>query len=372
MRFKRCISLLMCFFISLCIISCGKNEDDTNTGSDKSLNDQTSGELGDKDNATEADCTDNAAEADCTDNAAAADDMADAAEANDKDSTFDADDHDNSDVKDTDSASAEDASPWTLVSESTVTTRVSYAAFLNDKVGLTVGYAGATSFTEDGGTTWSVSDNVSACRYGLDYYDESYIVSGGNTGVNLLSTDKGNTWTPLADFPLKMHDVYNKFVSVVDKDNIYLASMISFAVSNDGGASWNELKLPEGCKKIAAMSFLTSEMGFILGPDGTLYKTTDACNTWTSSKIDLEGEDIPESKMPWAAIRFQDENNGMIVYIGKTRKLYGILTEDGGSTWKPVTMPDILVMAPFISRDGKYLTLSSSLKTILLYKLEVK
>jgi photosystem II stability/assembly factor-like uncharacterized protein len=298
--------------------------------------------------------------------------MADAAEANDKDSTFDADDHDNSDVKDTDSASAEDASPWTLVSESTVTTRVSYAAFLNDKVGLTVGYAGATSFTEDGGTTWSVSDNVSACRYGLDYYDESYIVSGGNTGVNLLSTDKGNTWTPLADFPLKMHDVYNKFVSVVDKDNIYLASMISFAVSNDGGASWNELKLPEGCKKIAAMSFLTSEMGFILGPDGTLYKTTDACNTWTSSKIDLEGEDIPESKMPWAAIRFQDENNGMIVYIGKTRKLYGILTEDGGSTWKPVTMPDILVMAPFISRDGKYLTLSSSLKTILLYKLEVK
>ncbi|MDD4111796.1 MAG: hypothetical protein PHC56_02055 [Herbinix sp.] len=263
-----------------------------------------------------------------------------------------------------------DTSPWKLLSESSVETKVEYGGFLNESIGITVGYAGATSYTEDGGVTWAESDNVSACRYGLDYYDESFIVTSGNSGVNLVSIDKGKTWTNLTDFPLKRNGEYNKFLSVIDTDNIYIGSKISLGVSNDGGITWKELKVPDGCKNIVGMFFMTTEIGYLMSSDGTLYITNDACESWTTQVIDLQGEKIAISKMPSAAINFQDENNGIIVYSTMSYKVFGIKTEDGGSTWETIDMPEVHYLAPYISRDGQYLSLSSSIKKICLYKLD--
>lgn len=266
---------------------------------------------------------------------------------------------------------SEDNSIWKLVSESTVETAVFYAGFLNESTGVTVGYSGATSYTEDGGKTWSKSSNVSACRYGLDFYDESFIIDSGNSGVNMVSKDKGNTWAYLGEFPLKNSTAYNKFLSVVDLDNIYIGSKLSLGVSNDSGATWRELELPEGCKEISGMFFLTPETGYLLDPTGTLYKTVDSCETWTTQQIDtISSDGIANTTMPSAAINFKDEKNGMIVYIKKGLRLGCLKTEDGGSTWEYSDIPKVFNTAPYISRDGQYLTLSSSTKKISLYKLE--
>jgi photosystem II stability/assembly factor-like uncharacterized protein len=265
---------------------------------------------------------------------------------------------------------SEAASPWKLVSETTVDTAVFYAGFLNESIGVTVGYAGATSYTEDGGKNWSQSSNVSACRYGLDILDESFIVDSGNSGVNLISHDKGKSWSNLGDFPLKSSSAYNKFLSVLDKNNIYIGSSKSLGVSEDGGLTWKELALPEECTKPAGMFFLTPEIGYLLNGDGTLFITKDSCATWTSQTIDLSNEKMISSSMPSAAINFQDEEHGMIIYAAKSYQLFCIKTEDGGSSWEPVEMPQVSGIAPYISRDGKYLTVSSSLKKIGLYKFE--
>lgn len=263
-----------------------------------------------------------------------------------------------------------EVSPWKLLSESTVNTEVNYAGFLNESTGVTVGYAGAISYTSDGGKTWSQSSNKSACRFGLDYYDESFIVSSGNSGVNLVSTDKGKSWSNLAEFPLKSGEAYNKFLSVLDTKNIYIGSQKALAFSNDGGLSWNELALPENCTRIEGMFFLTPEIGYLVNSDGTLYKTNDSCKSWTTQTIDLAGEKIGHANVPSVAMSFQDENHGMLIISTKSIKVICLKTEDGGSTWESVVMPKVSCFNPYLSRDGKYLTLSSSSKKICLYQLE--
>lgn len=274
--------------------------------------------------------------------------------------------------KEEDVTDVEIDSPWVLLSESSVDTRTEYAGYLDEEVGITVGYAGAISYTEDGGNSWSKSDNVSACRYGLDLYDESFIVTSGNSGVNLLSNDKGKTWSGLTDFPLKLSGEYNKFISAVDKDNIFIGSRISLGRSEDGGVTWKEIEIPDGCDNIVGMFFMTTEIGYLLNLDGTLYITNDSCKTWSTQTIDLQGEKIANTKMPSAAINFQDVDHGMIVFATKSFKVFCLRTEDGGNTWENIDMPKVKCFAPYISRDGRLLTLSSSLKKVCLYKFENK
>jgi len=268
--------------------------------------------------------------------------------------------------------SEENNSPWKLLSDSTVETSVFYAGFLNESTGVTVGYEGAISYTSDGGKTWTPSDIKSACRYGLSFYDDSFLVTSGNLGVNMTSKDKGKSWTKLGEFPLKGGGEFNKFLSVIDKKNIYIGAPQALGVTKDGGKTWKEIALPKQCKKIMGMFFLTSKDGYILGKDGTLFKTTDSCKTWTTQTIDLKGEKIIQSPMPAVAINFQNENDGMIVFGIQSYQLVCLKTSDGGKTWETVEVPKSYGLSPYLSRDGKFLTLSALTKQISLYKLEDK
>lgn len=260
-------------------------------------------------------------------------------------------------------------SPWKLLSDTSVSTSVYYAGFLNESVGVTVGYAGAVSYTLDGGKNWVSSDISSACRYGLDFYDESFLISCGNYGVNMLSTDEGKNWSSLDEFPIKSGK-FNKFLSVIDHENIYIGAPEKLGVTNDAGKTWNDIEVPQECEEIAGMFFLTSKIGYLLSLDGILFKTTDSCVTWTKLPINLSWEEIKEMPMSAAAINFRDENNGIIVLAVKSNESIYLKTIDGGKTWESTKIPEALGQAPYLSRDGKYLTLSSITKEIDLYKLE--
>jgi len=268
--------------------------------------------------------------------------------------------------------SEENNSPWKLLSDSSVDTSVFYAGFLNESVGVTVGYEGAVSYTADGGKTWTPSDVTSACRYGLEFYDDSFLFTSGNFGVNMISKDKGKTWSKLGEFPLKAGGEFNKFLSVIDKKNIYIGAPQALGVTKDGGKTWREIAMPKECKKIMGMFFLTSKDGYLLGKDGTLFKTADSCKTWTTENIDLNGEKIIQSPMPAVAINFQNENDGMIVFGTQSYQLVCLKTSDGGKTWETVKTPKAYGLSPYLSRDGKLLTLSALTKQISLYKLDVK
>lgn len=263
----------------------------------------------------------------------------------------------------------ESNSPWKLVSETTVETKVNYAGFLNESVGITVGYEGETSYTEDGGKTWKKSGNVSYCRYGLDWYSEDFVIDSGNGGVNLLSKDNGRTWTYLGSYPLENGN-FNKLLSIVDKETIFIGANKKLGVSFDGGNTWEDLELPQDVRKLVGMYFLSKDVGYLLNSDGTLYKTVDGCKTWIALKIDLEGNSVANYSTPAAAINFQDENNGIVIISTKKMDHLCVRTKDGGATWEKVEMPKTIGQSPYLSRDGKYLTLSTATRKITLYKFE--
>lgn len=264
----------------------------------------------------------------------------------------------------------ENNSPWKLLSSSSVTTSMFYAGFLNENIGVAVGYEGAVSYTTDGGKNWTVSDVTSSCRYGLDYYDENFLVTGGNTGVNMISKDKGKTWSKLGEFPLKGTGEFNRFVSVIDKKNIFLGAPQALAVSKDGGKTWKEIDVPKDCRKIVGTFFFNPQIGYVLGKDGTLYKTTDSCKTWTTQKVDLKGEKIMlEFSMPTTAINFQNENDGMIVLGTQSHQMLCLKTSDGGKSWETINMPKAPGLSPYLTRDGKFLTISALTKEISLFQL---
>lgn len=261
-------------------------------------------------------------------------------------------------------------SPWKLLSESDVTTSVHYAAFIDQLVGVTIGYEGAVSFTKDGGKTWTVSEVTSSCRYGVDFVDPSFLITSGNTGVNMCSKDGGKTWSKLSDFPLKENSAFNKFMSIIDKENYYIGASKALGVTKNGGETWEEIALPKECNKLVGMFFLTTDTGYLLGVDGTLFITEDGCKTWTKQKIELSGDKILNSPMPAVAIQVQKDGTGSIVYTTKDYKVKYLVTKDKGINWEEQSMDNIPGQAPYLSRNGKYLTLSSPTKRINVYQLQ--
>lgn len=62
------------------------------------------------------------------------------------------------------------------------------------------------------------------------------------------------------------------------------------------------------------------------------------------------------NKIPQAAVRFVDSDHGLVVLVlsGRTGMI-ALRTTDGGKTWKEESIP-AKFGAPYISRDGKFVT----------------
>ena len=103
--------------------------------------------------------------------------------------------------------------------------------------------------------------------------------------------------------------------------------------------------------------------GYLIGKDGVLYITNDCGKTWKPCSLGLEnpvilgfGNDWVET--PQAAVRFTDAKNGLVVLgLSGNENMIALRTEDGGNPGKKKTYPP-KPGKPFISRDGKFLTIS--------------
>jgi hypothetical protein len=183
-----------------------------------------------------------------------------------------------------------------------------------------------------------------------------------------LSTDGGQTWQgspggrgqPLCQ------------VSAVDDETAWYLSPRSLSVTTDGGATTEEVDLPENERPegvrpgaILAISLRTPSEGYILDDTGTLYTTLDGGQSWSSQDLGFEerfGEmqSTPAGSIAAAAMRFFDADRGMIVLnlVGGGSKVVVLRTVNGGQTWVEQVLP-VEIGTPYLSRDGKFLTLHS-------------
>lgn len=271
-------------------------------------------------------------------------------------------------------------SNWDTVLNIAIAHPTNILGFLNEKLGITVGYGGEIHYSNDGGQTWPNAVNTSACRFCLDIVNSQLAWCGGNSQNVRVSRDGGKTWTAVTDIDL---GGLHSNISFLDDKTGWISTLSRYACTTDGGKTWKELKLPEGATSIAALSLRTPKDGYLLTLDGLLFTTADGGATWSKQDLGFAKLKIADSRkqpklynnvLAVADISFTDEKNGSVVFTGivpgEGCHTWCMTTTDSGATWKTeeIPAPSFTPAKLFLSKDGKYLTLSSSTNQTVLLK----
>ena len=106
--------------------------------------------------------------------------------------------------------------------------------------------------------------------------------------------------------------------------------------------------------------------------NGVLFITQDNGEHWQErSRLDLGSLKMPATAYQLAAMRFADEQHGMIVIssspYGKNEPVIAFHTSDGGETWASELLP-VLAGPVYLAREGGYLTVITGANQLTLLK----
>jgi photosystem II stability/assembly factor-like uncharacterized protein len=206
----------------------------------------------------------------------------------------------------------------------------------------------------------------------MDIVDVQTIWQCGMKNVS-VSTDGGKTWKAIAEKAGGM----GCLLTFADPKTGLFGFGTKFQMTTDGGATWKELALPKDANNAAAISLRTPTDAYLVDKDGVLHITKDGGTTWTSRSLGLNSPSIMGfvtggfvNETPQAAVRFSDADHGLVVLgLSGETKMIALRTADGGKTWKKESLPAELGK-PYISRDGKFLTVNQWGKGTALLKYE--
>ncbi len=114
------------------------------------------------------------------------------------------------------------------------------------------------------------------------------------------------------------------------KNSLFIIAYLLLGSSLFAQTTWYEI--PTGVSaELSAIDFPTSSVGYIVGYDSTILKTTDGGQTW--SQLGLNGIVISSGDDDFTDVHFVDENTGFIVsgYTGVWK------TVDGAQSWSNVS-----------------------------------
>ena len=202
-----------------------------------------------------------------------------------------------------------------------------YAMHIDGKAGLAVGAAGLMLETKDGGATWAKAD--SGTEFGLfgiamagshklivgqrgtvllgdasgkwtpgqsgtesrllnvDVNSSGLAIAVGEFGTIMRSRDGGKTWEQRpVDWATFRDDGYEPHIYAVDvQDNgrILIGAEFAYVITSDDGGETFQLAT-KGEKSIFAMHMLPDGVGYVVGQEGLVMKTTDNGATWTEAQ----------------------------------------------------------------------------------------
>jgi photosystem II stability/assembly factor-like uncharacterized protein len=188
--------------------------------------------------------------------------------------------------------------------------------------------------TRDGGTTWEVAGKpqVDALQVVIDPQMPSTLYAAG-AGI-AKSTDRGNTWSKLADAPAG-GSFYHLALSTSSPSTLYASDGQRVLRTTNGGAIWIPIQqgLPLGPVNLA-VDPLVSTTAFASWA-GFLYKTTTGGDSWSLVSDTFRTEVLH-------GLTFSPDSSGTLYGAVWYRGVYA--TEAGGD-WEP--LGEIPVSAPF-------------------------
>jgi photosystem II stability/assembly factor-like uncharacterized protein len=249
---------------------------------------------------------------------------------------------------------------WEKLFETAISHKTNKAVFLNESYGITVGYGGECHYTLDAGNSWPKADNNSACRFGLDIVDQTLAWHCGNGTTVGFTNDSGKSWRIVG----KCDFVANQISFINSTTGWVSDGYLQIAATNNAGTDWTNIKLPDGISEIGAINLLAENIGFLLNVDGSiLYSTTDNGNTWQAQKTGIKG------KLYAPYVRFLNHQEGYIVASNIEQRTEAVfVTVNGGATWKMESLNQKVCGGPFLSHDGRFLTLAYMNESIVVYR----
>ncbi|MFZ1729983.1 MAG: YCF48-related protein [Bacteroidota bacterium] len=257
--------------------------------------------------------------------------------------------------------------------------RLFCAHFADANTGTVIGDDGTILCTTDGGATWTPR----VCPYaeygvmltGVAFADgNNATITGEVTLLMLRTTDGGVSWFPQNTGLDFTHSPQLRDVTYPDA-NIGIAVVFDpwtapmILRTTNGGADWRKHYLPvEPWKGFYAVSFPTTDIGYIVGSEGFILRTDNGGVTWSTQNSGVT-EEIHH-------VSFADANTGIAIGYGseavgdtaehRYRKWSIILrTTDGGSVWtKLLTIPDMALSAVCVT-DADNATIVGERGTIL-------
>ena len=208
---------------------------------------------------------------------------------------------------------ADSAPVWSRVTAVATAFQVNYAGFSDSQFGISVGYAGEVHQTLDGGTHWPQAVNQSVCRFGLEIVDRRTAYHSGNQGEMGRSDDGGKTWTKLPNLG-EGEPSHVRFLSFFNARAGWAASPFALDFTDDAGAHWSPVPLPEGVGLILSVARIGGSSGALFDDAGLLWTTTDAGHSWNKTALVPEEFLNEEQYTPVASLRLLDPSHVVLVF----------------------------------------------------------
>jgi len=191
----------------------------------------------------------------------------------------------------------------------------------------------------DGGLAWRIIlDNIGPWLMSTDYIDDAIAIACGFDGVMIKTNDLWDSFEYL-DLPgpvshrnfydIKFLDENTGVAVGGNKENDAIETIIK---TEDGGASWSIIS-DRMSPCLRSISFIGTSSVFAVGNSGTILKSSDQGDTWTT----ITPPEMVQDR-DFHAVYFQDENYGWIVggQYGSDSLQTIIKTVNGGDTWEVV------------------------------------
>lgn len=199
-----------------------------------------------------------------------------------------------------------------------------------------MGDGGLLMATANGGKTWEsrktgTKENLTI----VQFVGQSGWVAGYD-GVVLHSSDGGQTWAQQASGTKEsLESLY-----FLDADHGWAVGWAGAIIrTTDGGKTWQPVKCDAANWTLSSVYFRDARNGWIVGFAGTILRSRDGGATW-------EAQTSP-AKNWLGAVRFDRSNRGWITADDAI-----LVSEDGGESWKPVAVENLLFLSQLVPVNG--------------------